>query len=500
MPLSYAGRERLSPRPPHPDFKANPTMLQLLLRPIIFVTLIMGILVLGELLAIGRLTWLNHQRINKIETDIGKGHRLQQTIFELLQLQAKLAMHQSSNHGTAEEIADVEAHLVDLLRNFNGAHFSVPVDLHDLQDKFAKAFKGDSDALIDTVNLIQKALDQQTEEEEKLLISIEDNSQLELELAVALPLLLFWVGHYFFRTNVLEPLHALRHLLSGLAEGVKKPIALKTSDPVIRDLFERYNLLVAHLIELEQAHLTYTNRLESQVRKTSHELLEQSQRLAKAERLAALTEMAASTAHELRNPLAIIQLALENMQSETADPDMRERIGLLHQEVNRLTKHLNDLLSSARKSSEAAQPLNIRQIVKEITRLLSYQVPDTIIFDIQCRFDSVATLPETEFRQVLLNLLQNAVQAIGERAGTITVEISQAGRQFSLAVTDTGGGFTSDILQQGIRPFVSLKEKGSGLGLVMVQRFVRENHGTLKLENTPAGHASIALTLPLLPA
>lgn len=474
-------------------------MRQLLLRPIIFVTLVMSILVIGELLALGRLSWLNKQRIDTIQNDIGKGHRLQETIFDLLQLQSRLALHKNDPSVTAKQVDELQIQLMDLLQSRNNADFTVPVDLHTLQDKFGQAINGDPQALIETVNLIQDVLDQQTEEEEKLLISIEHDSRLELQLAVILPLLLFWIGQYFFRNNVLEPLDALRDLLSGLAEGVKKPIDRTSPDPIISDLFHRYNDLVAHLIELEQTHQTYTSRLESQVRKTSHELLEQSQRLAKAERLAALTEMAASTAHELRNPLAIIQLALENMQSETDDPELRERLGLLHKEANRLTTHLNDLLGSARQHNETALPIDVCQAVRELLRLLRYQVADGIHFELKCPSHLVAVLPETEFRQVLLNLLQNAVQAIGDRAGAIAIDLDQTDEQLLLMVTDSGGGFNHELLEQGVRPFVSLKEKGSGLGLVMVQRFAREQHGTLKLENSPAGHARVSLTLPLKP-
>jgi len=475
-------------------------MRQLLFRPIIFVTLIMSVLVLGELLAIGHLTWLNDQRIHTIETDIGKGHHLQETIFDLLQLQSKLAIHQNDPSITSEQINDLQNRLLDLLQSHDNHDFGVPVDLHTLQDKFAQATNGDSQALADTINIIQDILNKQTAEEEKLLINVENDSRLELQLAIILPLLLFLIGHYFFRNNVLEPLDALRVLLSGLVEGVKQPIDLKSSDPMISNLFERYNTLVAHLIELEQEHLTYTSRLENQVRETSHNLLEQSRRLAKAERLAALTEMAASTAHELRNPLAIIQVALENMLSEASDPELRDRMGLLHQEVRRLTRHLNDLLGNARSSSEAAQMIDIQQVITELTTLLSYQVTDKIQFRFHSQGDEPAVLPETEFRQVMLNLLQNAVQAIGDDPGIVEINMQRQQHQLSISVSNTGMGFSPEFLQQGIRPFLSLKEKGSGLGLVMVQRFAREQQGILKLDNDEKGHARVSLSLPLASA
>lgn len=472
-------------------------MLKLLLRPVIFVTIIMGILVLGELLAIGHLTWRNHQRIQTIETDIGKGHHLEETIFELLELQSQLALHRSNPSLAAEQINDIQARLLDLLQAHNNAEFVVDVDLHTLQSKFAAASNGDPQALIDSVDMIRQVLDRQTNEEENMLISVEADSQLELQLAIVLPLLLFWIGHYFFRNNVLEPLDSLRDLLSGLAEGVKQPIQRETADPVLRDLFDRYNHLVAHLIELEQEHLNYTHRLEQQVRQTSHALLEQSRRLAKAERLAALTEMAASTAHELRNPLAIIQVALENLLSESSDPDLRQRIALLHSEVQRLTRHLNDLLSSARHSSKVPQLTDVNAVIGDLITLFKYQANDNIRFEVRGQADSPVMLPEIEFRQALLNLLQNAVQAIGDGQGSVEVGIEQDSQRLSVSVVDSGDGFSAELLQQGIRPFVSLKEKGSGLGLVMVQRFAKDLGGQLKLANSADGHGRVSLTLPL---
>lgn len=475
-------------------------MRQLLLRPVIFVTLLMSVLVFGELLAIARLTWLNQQRLETIETDIGKGHRLEETIFELLQLQSRLAKHKN-DPSASDQADDVQERLMTLLQNHPNKDFNVDLDLKKLQTAFARAIDGDSQALIDTVDLIQNVLDQQTDEEEKLLINIEDDSRLELQLAMLLPFLLFLIGRYFFRTNVTEPLDALRDLLSGLAEGVKQPINRDDiNDPVLRDLFDRYNRLVAHLIRLEHEHVNHTAQLESQVRQTSHALLEQSRRLARAERLAALTEMAASTAHELRNPLAVIQVAMENLLSEVNDPDLKSRIGMLHREVQRLTQHLNDLLSSARGSSELIQQVNIHQAIGELMTLLHYQAGENIRFKLAGDSQVIIEAPETELRQVLLNLLQNAAQAIGDKAGEIEVDVQRQGQHVNISVSDDGGGFSDAFLDRGIRPFVSLKEKGSGLGLAMVQRFVRDQHGSLKLENPTPGRARVTLSLPLTAA
>jgi signal transduction histidine kinase len=471
-------------------------MRQLLFRPVIFVSIMLGMLVIGELLAIGRLTWVNDQRIHSIEDGIGHGRNMEKAIFELLELQLKLSSHQANEPEKQLEIKDIQNQLIEILKSHNNS-LAVPLDLNHLQEVFIQATPTDQPSMMRALELIEQLLDKQASEEEKLLNNVKKDSQLELQLAIILPLLLIWLGHYFFKTNVIEPLDSLKELLSGLAEGEMKPIARHTSDPLLHALFDRYNHLVSRLLVLEQEHLDYTSALESRVRQTSHALLEQSQRLAKAERLAALAELAASTAHELRNPLASIQLALENMLQECADTEMSERMQLVYREVQRLTRNLNDLLSSARSNTEIAQRINVRQLLEELLMLLRYQAQEKISFNYEIAPDVFAFLPESEFRQMLLNLLLNSIQAIGLNSGVINVVATQGNSKLFLTVSDTGPGFSDDILEHGIRPFVSLKEGGTGLGLAMVQRFVKDHHGRMQLQNIPPGHACVTISFPI---
>lgn len=473
------------------------SMRDLLLRPVIIVTLTLGLLVGGELLALGSLTWLNHQRIQTIETDVGKGHQLEDTLFELLQLQANLSQKQLEHASDDQHIRELEQQIIELLQNHDNSPFAEHIDLKKLQDAFADAINGDRQSLVNSLRLVREVLDKQTREEEQLLINIERSSQLELQVAMILPILLIGLSYYFFRNHVLEPLDSLKELLTGLTNGVKQPITRQTQDPTISDLFQRYNHLVEHLLELEKEHLNYTLALESQVREKSHQLLDQSQRLAKAERMAALTEIAASTAHELRNPLAIIQISLENLLGEALDPSLHERIQLLHREAQRLTKHLNDLLHTAKDSSETMRLIDVNQAIKELLSLLDVQIHPQIKLSYQGPTALFAQLPEIEFRQMLLNLLQNAIQAIGEQSGEIQILAQEHANNLTLTVRDNGGGFNPDFLNQGIRSFVSLKEKGTGLGLVMVQRFVRNLQGQLKLDNPTPGYAQVTIHLPL---
>ena len=479
--------------------KTRPTLRQLLFRPVIFVTITLGVLVIAELVAIGQLTWLNNQRLHTIEKDISKDRNLEKNIFELLQLQLKLAASKNTSEADKTHITDIENQLLAILETHTQHNPQSAESLRTLKDVFSKALAGDQKQLTTVFELIRQVLDQQADEEEKLLINVEADSRLELQLAIILPLILFWVVRHFFRTNVSEPLDSLKDLLSGLAEGDLQPIARDTTDPQLHALFERYNHLVSRLQELEQEHLDYTNALEMRVRQTSHALLEQSQQLARAERLGALAELAASTAHELRNPLASIQLALENMLQDCQDPDLHERLALVYQEVQRLTRTLNSLLASAHSSAASAQTIDVQKALLDLLRLLKYQAHEGIQFAYQLEDDLQLFLPENEFRQVLLNLLLNSIQAIGPNSGEVTLVGRREAQQIVLTVSDTGPGFSAEFLQSGIQPFVSLKDGGTGLGLSMVQRFMKDHQGQLKIANQH-GHAEVSLFFPTNPA
>lgn len=475
----------------------KPTMRQLLFRPVIFVSFVLGLLIIGELLAIGRLTWVNNLRIHSIEEGIGRGRHLEKTIFDLLEIELKLSSRKTAGVTIENDMAEIQDQLINMLESHNSA-FPVPMDLKKLQDVFAKAAPGDQPSMMQALEMIEQVLDKQAMEEEKLLNNVKSDSQLELQLTIILPLLLFWIGHHFFKTNVIEPLDSLKELLSGLAEGKLKPIDRNTTDPMLHALFDRYNHLVSRLVELEQEHLEHTSALEIRVRQTSHALLDLSQQLAKAERLAALAELAASTAHELRNPLASIQLTLENILQECSDIELTERMQLVYKEVKRLTRNLNDLLASARNTAGSAQKINIRQILEELLMLLKYQAEENISFKYDVAYDLFAFLPENEFRQMLLNLLLNSIQAIGAENGEISiVATTQGNNQLLITITDTGPGFSKNFLQNGIRPFVSLKDGGTGLGLTMVQRFIKDHNGRLHLQNIEPGHACVSLSLPI---
>jgi signal transduction histidine kinase len=236
--------------------------------------------------------------------------------------------------------------------------------------------------------------------------------------------------------------------------------------------------------------------LQDVVRSASQALLEQHRSLARAERLAAVGETAAGVAHELHNPLAAVTLGLENIVREREDPTLTTRLEPLVGELERMGRILKSYLSSARASPEEATQVDLHQIVSEIFDLLRYQLPSAIALENAVKGGTACVLPKDRTRQVILNLVLNSAQVIGDGDGSITVAAASEGPYIMLTVDDTGPGFPTRLLEEGVRPFASSREGGTGLGLVLVQRTMKELGGVLELSNPEGGGARVTIRIP----
>jgi signal transduction histidine kinase len=135
---------------------------------------------------------------------------------------------------------------------------------------------------------------------------------------------------------------------------------------------------------------------------------------------------------------------------------------------------------------------------QELVALLRYQIAPTINLSLIYRGPIVCQLPESRIRQCLLNLILNAAQAIGSRHGNISITIRpEDDERVAITVTDDGPGFSDELLASGIRPFVTGKAGGTGLGLAMVQRFTRELGGQLTLGTHPPRGGQVRMIIPL---
>ena len=335
--------------------------------------------------------------------------------------------------------------------------------------------------------------------ETALLASLEHASSVQLRLELAAPLAILSVGMLLFplaRSRIIKPLDAFTHQLAQLADGEFTPTPVARVDPFLLPLHRQFNTLASRLQQLEAAHRARAASLEAEVRTTTRQLLEQQRNLARAERLAATGELAASVAHELRNPLAGIQMTLSNLRTDLHDRELTDRVDLVVDEVGRLSRLLTELLDTGRHASEPARPIRLGELVDDMLALTRCQLMPEAHLESRIDPGLVCQLPQDRLRQALLNLILNAAGALGERGGTIRIEAGVEGRMVRITVTDDGPGFPQELLDGGIRPFFSTRERGSGLGLAMVRRFARDVGGTIELANVQPHGARVTLVLP----
>ncbi len=239
------------------------------------------------------------------------------------------------------------------------------------------------------------------------------------------------------------------------------------------------------------------------------------QRLARAERLATLGELAASLAHEIKNPLAGIAGAIQVMADELPEADPRKEImrEVLSQ-VHRLDRTVRDLLATARPGKPDIRPCDIHQVLDRVLFLLVDSPEAKRVRVIRAYTPGIPRLEADgkQLGQVFLNLILNAVQAM-PTGGQITLQtgvrdVDGAGRESQMArgqvvevaLTDTGPGIPPHVLKDIFTPFMTTKRRGTGLGLSVSRRIVEDHGGWIEAESPPGQGATFRVFLPLQPS
>jgi len=491
--LSKSRRYNAAPMPLiKPNFK---TMLD---RPARLRGLALLALLLLVLTILGGMIWRNLQRLDTIQAYVGYSHRIQDAGLNLQQ--GLLDVWSGNGVPSAGRIEQISGQIRALTTA--DAHLSreTPARLNEVNASLARVDRESPDQgktdMLNALRVMRQILDTETDHREKVLEEISRNTLAELELATGTLTGLLILGWVFLRRRILAPLNDLKQLLLNLAKEDFTPIDIWHLDPLLLPVFNSYNVMVTHLSELELAKREHAESLEAEVRSATRALLEQQRSLADAERLAAVGELAASLAHELRNPLAGIQMSCANLRNVVDDPDQAERLDLISAELKRMTRLLNDLLDQGRHTPTPARDFNLAALVRELVALTRYQIPRHITLTFDVPDDLKCHLPECDLRQALLNLILNAAHALDGTAGTIHLRAQLDGDSIVIEVTDDGPGFSEDMLASGIRPFRTGRPRGTGLGLAIVQRFARDAGGQIKLCNRLPHGACVSLILP----
>jgi two-component system sensor histidine kinase PilS (NtrC family) len=219
--------------------------------------------------------------------------------------------------------------------------------------------------------------------------------------------------------------------------------------------------------------------------------------LQKADRLAALGELSARMAHEIRNPIAALCGSVQLLSNSTGRCDTR-LLAIITREAERLDALISEFLMYARPNTPLIKKIGLRAYIEEIFYFLTQDprfsnvtlqnfVPESVVIDAD---------PD-QFRQVIINLLQNAADAIPDH-GKIWIEHSADPATTCISITDNGTGISRDATQHLFEPFWTTKTNGTGLGLAISYRIIEAHNGTLSVEIPPSGGSRFVITLPVL--
>jgi two-component system sensor histidine kinase HydH len=247
-----------------------------------------------------------------------------------------------------------------------------------------------------------------------------------------------------------------------------------------------------HLHEQMQAMIREIEQVVQRLQQREREVV-------RAEQMAAVGQVAAGVAHELRNPLTSIKMLVQNSRRNSSPDSMTpEKLQIIEQEIRRMERCLQTFLNFARPPRPERRLLDLPALVQGSFTLLEGRARHQ---QVQLRFRQPDAAVRVEadreqVQQLLLNLTLNALDAM-PLGGTLTVELwPPEDGFFDLRVIDTGPGIAAELLPRLFEPFVSSKETGLGLGLVVSRRIAEDHGGTLRAENHPQGGACLVVRLP----
>lgn len=282
----------------------------------------------------------------------------------------------------------------------------------------------------------------------------------------------------------------------------KTTVSLQKEHPVLGGFF-RYNYFPAFTPEGEVTSVTIYEEDITEIKKAEEKIIDFQKRLVKSESIAAMGKLAASIAHEIRNPLGALSNSISILRKslKLAGPQ-QELMEIMSAEVGRLNNIVHDFLTYTRPKSLQYRHIDINKLLSEMVTFLSKDQSLMGNSQIQCLFEDMppVQVDADQLKTAVQNVLINALQATrGKGVITITTEKETLDHQpfFKIGIQDNGKGISPDHIKKIFEPFFSTKTKGLGLGLAIARRIVEEHGGDMEIKSKEGVGTSVFMVLPL---
>jgi two-component system NtrC family sensor kinase len=307
---------------------------------------------------------------------------------------------------------------------------------------------------------------------------------------------------YAMISNITRPIGemvaATRNITAGRLDQEVRPGA----QGELALLSDSFNTMLASLRQMRADLEEWGRTLEEKVRERTEQVMEMQVRVAQSERLASLGMLAAGVAHEVNNPLggilALTALTLEDLPTEHPD---RHNLEVVVRQTERCRDIVKGLLEFSRQSDATLEELEVNAVIEQTLALVGQQAS---FLNVTVERHLAPGLPpvaadRSQLQQVILNILVNAVQAMGERGTlTLTTRGGADGREVEIAIADTGCGIPPDVIDRIFDPFFTTKQggQGTGLGLAIAYGIVTRHRGHISVQSEVGRGTTFTIRLP----
>jgi len=227
------------------------------------------------------------------------------------------------------------------------------------------------------------------------------------------------------------------------------------------------------------------------------------QQMLESERLNALTLLAAGVAHEIGNPLNSLNIHLQLIEREARKldgakrPELQESVEVARAEVSRLDSIITQFLRAIRPTRPQLRPENVNSVVEEAVRFFTPEIKDRdMVVEQELRSDlPLLELDRDQMKQAFYNVIKNSFEAMKAR-GILRIRTDKDESHVIVRFTDSGGGISAENLSRVFEPYFTTKTGGTGLGLLIVRRIVREHGGELSIESSEGKGLTLTIRLP----
>jgi two-component system sensor histidine kinase AtoS len=242
--------------------------------------------------------------------------------------------------------------------------------------------------------------------------------------------------------------------------------------------------------------------LEKLVSERTESLMQSHRELERTKRLSEIGRLSSTIAHEMRNPLAAMQLAMHNIQRKIQNPLIDKHLETINKKILESDLIIQNLLNFTRTKTLNIEKFDLCDLIKDCISTVSSKYVNwkvEVIENLGCNKNDTIEADYTQLKILISNILDNAYQALHDKTGTITVTVHNfTKKEWDISIADTGTGVDEQDIEKIFEPFYTTKSKGTGLGLAVCREIVEMHHGKIAVKSVKDKGTTFTITLPML--